>query len=256
MSRAISRSLVPAAMFLALLLAGCASTRGLAPELDPADADTLATRRSLPGASDAHFPAGDWWKAFDDPQLDALITEALLDAPSLAIADARARQAAAQAGLADAIRKPAVAATAQYAGVLLPESIAPEPLGGQYRALPRRRGAEVVQQGLQRRAGVLGDPPEAVVRRAPALRAPRLGELADPPQRRGQRQRHREARPGVALDHAAEPVRLAQQRTAPITLGRVGADTGVEVLEVHQSVLGTLPSATTACSGSVTSSSR
>jgi NodT family efflux transporter outer membrane factor (OMF) lipoprotein len=135
MTRFFTR-VVPMALFGALLLSGCAGTHGLAPSTRPMDADALQASRSLAGdGSDASFPAQDWWKAFGDPQLDALVSEALADAPSLAIADARVRQAIAQAGLADAARKPTVGATAQYSGVLIPESVAPEPLGGEYQGI-------------------------------------------------------------------------------------------------------------------------
>jgi NodT family efflux transporter outer membrane factor (OMF) lipoprotein len=111
----------------ALALAGCASTHGLAPEGRPAEADSLASGRSLGtlSLSDAAFPAQDWWTAFGDPQLDALVREALQDSPSLAAADARMRQAQAQAGLADAARKPTLDGSAQYAVAQLPKTLAP-----------------------------------------------------------------------------------------------------------------------------------
>src|SRR3546814_17317558 len=68
----------------ALLLAGCASTGGLAPREHPIEADSLASGRSLdvPALSDAAFPARDWWTALGDPQLDALVREALRDSRS------------------------------------------------------------------------------------------------------------------------------------------------------------------------------
>lgn len=120
----------------ALLLAGCASSRGLEPTLAATDADTLAISRSLTTdpLSAADFPRSDWWTAFADPQLDALIDEALRDSPSLAAADARTRSAQAQAGLADAQRKPTLGASARLSGVQLPETIAPEPIGGDFNA--------------------------------------------------------------------------------------------------------------------------
>ncbi|PBJ83346.1 multidrug RND transporter [Lysobacteraceae bacterium NML93-0399] len=120
----------------ALLLAGCASSRGLEPRLAPSAADTLAIARSLAAdpLSAADFPRSDWWTAFADPQLDALIDEALRDSPSLAAADARARSAQAQAGLADAQRSPTLGASARLSGVQLPETIAPEPIGGDFKA--------------------------------------------------------------------------------------------------------------------------
>lgn len=127
---------IVATLAAALLLAGCASSRGLAPQLTTTDADTLATTRSLgsDSLSAADFPRADWWTAFADPQLDALIDEALRDSPSLAAADARARSARAQAGLADAQRNPTLGASARVSGVQLPATIAPEPLGGDFKA--------------------------------------------------------------------------------------------------------------------------
>jgi NodT family efflux transporter outer membrane factor (OMF) lipoprotein len=127
---------IAAALSAALLLAGCASTRGLAPSTHPMDADQLATQRSLGNAtSDAAFPTQDWWTSLGDPQLDRLIDEALAGTPTLELADARVRQAIAQAGLADAARQPTVAASGQYSGIHIPESIAPEPLGGSYQGI-------------------------------------------------------------------------------------------------------------------------
>lgn len=128
---------VLAALTVAVVLAGCASSRGLAPEGAPLDADTLQSQRSLgeSATSDAAFPAQDWWTSLGDPQLDALINEALSGTPSLDAADARLRQAIAQAGLADAARKPTLGAGAQYSGVQIPESVAPEPLGGSYQGV-------------------------------------------------------------------------------------------------------------------------
>jgi NodT family efflux transporter outer membrane factor (OMF) lipoprotein len=119
-------------MALGVFLAGCASTHGIAPQGRLLDADHLAATDSLGSVSAAAFPRQDWWTTLGDPQLDALISEALAGTPSLDAADARERQAIAQAGLADAARKPQVGVGAQYAGVLIPETVAPDPLGGNY----------------------------------------------------------------------------------------------------------------------------
>lgn len=126
---------VLSALVIALLVAGCASSRGLAPEGGPLDADSLQSQRSLVGASDAGFPTQDWWTTLGDAQLNALIDEALRGTPSLEAADARVRQAVAQAGLADAARKPTLGATAQYSGIEIPRSVAPEPFGGSYQGI-------------------------------------------------------------------------------------------------------------------------
>ncbi len=126
-------SLLPLALAATVSVAGCASTHGLTPETQPRDANaTLTSKQSFGATSDAQFPAHDWWAAYGDPQLNALIDEALAGTPSVAAADARVRQAAAQAGLANAERKPTLGASAQYIGLLVPESIAPEGLGGDY----------------------------------------------------------------------------------------------------------------------------
>lgn len=142
-----SRAPAVALLSAALALAGCASTHGLSPQVAAIDADGLASTRSLqvadPHAGDPHagdtlsqaaFPDPRWWTALGDPQLDALIHEALQDSPSLAAADARLRKAQAQAGLADAARQPTLGGSAQYTGVQLPETIAPAPLGGELKA--------------------------------------------------------------------------------------------------------------------------
>lgn len=129
---------IPRLRFAPLLLslavaAGCASTHGLAPEARMTDADALQAQRSLASAqfSAAAFPARDWWKALGDAQLDALIAEALQGTPTLDAADARVRQARAQAGLADVARKPDLSASAQLTSVQLPETLAPAPIGGE-----------------------------------------------------------------------------------------------------------------------------
>lgn len=121
------------ALVLTLLVAACASTRGLEPQGQLLHSDSLATSRSFGNAeSDAGFPQQDWWKSFGDPQLDTLIAEGLAGTPSLEAADARVRQAIAQAGLAEAAGKPTLGATAQYSGVQIPETVAPPPIGGDY----------------------------------------------------------------------------------------------------------------------------
>ena len=60
---------VLSALMIGLLLAGCASTRGLESKVSPQDADALSSSRSLSSAalSDAGFPRQDWWSALGDP---------------------------------------------------------------------------------------------------------------------------------------------------------------------------------------------
>jgi NodT family efflux transporter outer membrane factor (OMF) lipoprotein len=126
------RGLLPVA-FATALLAACASTGGLRPAAEPHRIDDHVLTRSLSGAplSPAEFPARDWWRSLGDPQLDALIAEAVQGSPSLAAADARVRKAQAQAGLAEAERKPTLGAGAQYVVAQLPSGLAGDEIGGQ-----------------------------------------------------------------------------------------------------------------------------
>ncbi|MEO9080452.1 MAG: efflux transporter outer membrane subunit [Rhodanobacter sp.] len=113
---------VTTAMTLALV--GCASSGGLHPNGAPMDPSSLKTARSLANVdmSAAAWPAMDWWTGLNDPQLDALIGEALKDNPQLAVADARARAAQAEVGIADAARGPSVTAGASIAGARFPSN--------------------------------------------------------------------------------------------------------------------------------------
>ena len=67
-------------------LAGCASAPG---RLARPDLKTQAPLAGVPVDDTARWPAAEWWKRFDDPQLDDLEARALQGAPSLATAQAR-----------------------------------------------------------------------------------------------------------------------------------------------------------------------
>ena len=75
----------------AATLAGCAACpiSGQAALLTPLG---WLTDRML-AAPSMEWPAADWWTAFSDPQLDALISEALARSPDVAAAGARVRAA-------------------------------------------------------------------------------------------------------------------------------------------------------------------
>ncbi|WP_274381164.1 efflux transporter outer membrane subunit [Pseudomonas cavernae] len=120
-----------------LMLSACVSPNGLEPQGKPLDIAALQAGKSLSGVplSPANWPHQDWWQVLGDPQLSGLIEQALQGTPDLQIADARARQASAQAMAEDAARLPTVTATASYAGSRLPESLVPQPLGGSFSAV-------------------------------------------------------------------------------------------------------------------------
>lgn len=119
---------------LALALAACASSRGLAPQGTVLEPGAVHAERTFGQAqlSPAAWPASDWWRALGDPQLDALIAEGLQHSPSLAAADARLRQAQARTGTAQADRGPGLSVSGGYAGWQLPESMVGEERGGSY----------------------------------------------------------------------------------------------------------------------------
>jgi len=123
---------------MVLVLAGCASTAGLAPQLSAVPTDQLAADRSLAGApvSPAAWPAADWWTRYGDPQLDALIDEALAGSPTLAVAEARTRKAAAGVAAAEAARAPRVdASLGSTRERFSANGLTPPPLGGSTRTI-------------------------------------------------------------------------------------------------------------------------
>ncbi|SEL65489.1 efflux transporter, outer membrane factor (OMF) lipoprotein, NodT family [Roseateles sp. YR242] len=79
----------------AILLTACAQIPDLGPRAALPEAGSLAATQSMPGRDTAAWPADPWWMRYGDPQLNALMDEALRDAPSLKVAEARLRQAAA-----------------------------------------------------------------------------------------------------------------------------------------------------------------
>lgn len=85
-------------------LAACASLPAAKPAAQIKPASAYASARSFDTRADpdssAQWPADGWWSAYNDPQLSALIDEALSGSPTLA--QARARLAKAEANLGQA----------------------------------------------------------------------------------------------------------------------------------------------------------
>ena len=127
-------SLLATAVATALLVSACASSGDIAPTGVMREPGSLQAGASLAGTrvSDAAWPSDRWWTAFGDPQLDAIVDEALTSAPSIDAADARTRKAIAQAGLADASRKPTLGAGAQVLGMQLPPALVGDEIGGDF----------------------------------------------------------------------------------------------------------------------------
>ena len=135
------------AVVTAMLLGGCASfdgSRTRAEAIVPGQlesAKTLAAATATDAANDAAqklWPADDWWKQFNDAQLDALIDEAFKDggAINLRLAEARLRSAEAAARGAESRDLPTLDLNATSMRERFSEHfIYPPPLGGSTRTL-------------------------------------------------------------------------------------------------------------------------
>lgn len=108
-SRGQSLSISTALTAIALCLGGCAAVPNLGPKPEVRSAPSV-TRGLSPGGQ-AEFPKADWWSQFGDPQLAALIDEALRGSPTLAAADARARRAEGYSQAAGAALLPTASAS-------------------------------------------------------------------------------------------------------------------------------------------------
>lgn len=113
-------------MAAALALSGCVTPGTEAPVGVPLRDSALG----LDGAA-MTVPSEQWWKAFGDPQLDSLMSDALRDSPTLAQALARLRTAQAQASTANAGDDPHFAIDADETYQRFSENFyIPPPYGG------------------------------------------------------------------------------------------------------------------------------
>lgn len=93
------RAALPACLLAALALGACAPDLGKMPGLR--DIEGYVTGKSYEAPVVA-WPHDRWWQSYGDPQLDALVDEALAGAPDMAIAKARLDAAHAEARIAGA----------------------------------------------------------------------------------------------------------------------------------------------------------
>lgn len=93
---------------IALSLSACTAP-DLGPRPQMKTPATLASARSLASAGTARvWPQQQWWTVYGDPQLDALVQEAVAGSPSVAMAQARIRQARGAAEMAGAATLPSL----------------------------------------------------------------------------------------------------------------------------------------------------
>ena len=117
----------------AALLVGCASTSGLAPQSSLRSSNDLASTSSLASTdvSPASWPSEQWWTSLGDPQLNALVEEAIAGSPTLRIAAARTQKALAAAGTANAALYPSVNGDLEVTPQHYPEhGLTPPPFAG------------------------------------------------------------------------------------------------------------------------------
>lgn len=115
-----------------LVLAGCASIPPGQPALPQQDLARLELPKDIKLASEG-WPEASWWTAYGDPQLDALIKQALAGSPSLAVAATRigVAQSSLAYDKADAGVNVGLAASAnrqRYSS----NGLFPAPIGGSY----------------------------------------------------------------------------------------------------------------------------
>ena len=116
------------ALAAATLVAACATMDRPPPAARAVDAATLGAT----GAS-VDWPREDWWRRYDDPQLDALIAEGIAGSPSLAAARARIARAGAAAAGARSALYPKLDGNATSTYQRFPENyIWPPPLAGNW----------------------------------------------------------------------------------------------------------------------------
>ena len=116
---------------LALMLAACASEKPaprtvMQAPAALADGQTLVATRTAP-----EWPGAAWWQRFGDPQLNHLVSQALIGSPSLAQAEARVDDALAAAGASVAALRPHLDASGSFSYQRLTETqFFPPPWGG------------------------------------------------------------------------------------------------------------------------------
>jgi multidrug efflux system outer membrane protein len=154
MNTMIAKGVAP--LLAALLLTACATPDFVQPHVATPDA-FRESQAPVPAAEVAGIdgarwkpaqpaeqqPRGQWWLAFNDPALTALIEEAAANNANLSVAASRVKQARAIAGIAEADRIPQVGVGigAQRARLSPRESNLPQGVGTDaYTSYSARRG--------------------------------------------------------------------------------------------------------------------
>ncbi|CAN0627085.1 Fusaric acid resistance protein FusA [Burkholderia multivorans] len=127
-SRWVTRS---AAAIGALLLGACANTGGVAPHATLADPAHMAGGfPQAPAHSADEWPHDNWWARWRDPQLDALVAQAIAGSPALRVAQARIDRFAELAIAAGASRYPSASVSGDVTRTRFARFASPSPPGG------------------------------------------------------------------------------------------------------------------------------
>lgn len=116
------------ALLMALPLAACVAAPSTTPSQVPVESSSLGL-----GAAPAPPVQMDWWKAFNDPQLDRLVAQLLTGNPTLQGALARIRAAQAELSVARTAQYPNINIDASETRQLLSNNyLYPRPFGGSW----------------------------------------------------------------------------------------------------------------------------
>ncbi|MDM0072644.1 efflux transporter outer membrane subunit [Variovorax sp. J31P207] len=128
--RALRRTSAIAAAVLALAVAGCADMGATASNPKMQTAESLGLT-AAPAAQAAPALDSQWWLAFGDPQLNAMVEQAIAGNPSLQVALARLARAQAQVMYTEAADKPQLNGGLDLTRQKFSDNyIYPAPLGG------------------------------------------------------------------------------------------------------------------------------
>jgi len=116
-----------------LLLNGCVSMSGIFPQAKTLEPAQLKPDQTIASAPAIAWPDEQWWRAYNDPQLDRLIMQSIQDSPALHAAQARITLSNAFADSMLAETKPNLSADASMVRERFTElQFIPPPWGGQF----------------------------------------------------------------------------------------------------------------------------
>ncbi len=101
----------PLAALALLALTACSTQQDVQPSLRPTDASRLGLQAAAPAVVPDQLTP--WWQAYGDTQLDQLVAQALLDNPTVQVAQTRLQRARAQETYTRGADKPGLQASAE-----------------------------------------------------------------------------------------------------------------------------------------------